>query len=115
MATKQSEYTGTERSTEEKAKSRANEIKESGRSDSKAKNKDASVQKEKRISKQNKRVARVRIFPLWLRIIIIGILSVAALMAGLMIGYGVIGDGVPLDALKVETSQHIIDIVIKEE
>jgi cobalamin biosynthesis Mg chelatase CobN len=115
MATKQSEYKGAERSAEDKAKSRANEREKSNRSDSEAKSKDAKQQKEKRLSKQNKKTARVRIFPLWLRIIIIGILSVAALMAGLMIGYGVIGDGTPLDALKVETWQHIIDIVVREE
>lgn len=62
---------------------------------------------------KNKRPIR-RIFPIWLRIIVVLIFSVAALIAGLMIGYGVIGDGVPTDALKFETWQHIIDIVKKE-
>lgn len=57
---------------------------------------------------------RIRIFPIWLRIIIVIILAIFALVGGLMIGYGIIGDGNPIDVLKVETWQHIIDIVIKE-
>lgn len=65
-------------------------------------------------SKEREKPARVRIFPLWLRIIVVLILALFALVAGLMIGYGVIGDGTPTDALKVETWQHIIDIVVKE-
>lgn len=59
--------------------------------------------------------ARVRIFPIWLRIIVISILAVFALAAGLMIGYGILGDGEPLDALKVETWKHLIDMVTKTE
>lgn len=31
-----------------------------------------------------------------------------------MIGYGVLGDGRPLDALKPSTWQHIIDLVEKD-
>lgn len=58
---------------------------------------------------------RRRIFPIWLRIIVVLLFSVVALAAGLMIGYGIIGDGVPTDALKIETWQHIIDIVNKTE
>lgn len=56
-----------------------------------------------------------RIFPIWLRIIVVLLLSAAALTGGLMVGYGIIGDGVPKDALKIETWQHIIDIVMKKE
>jgi hypothetical protein len=66
-------------------------------------------------SNKRKKPARVRVFPIWLRIIIFIILALFALIAGLMIGFGVLGDGTPLDALKVETWQHIIDIVIKEK
>jgi len=72
-------------------------------------------EKEKRRQERikNKKPIR-RIFPIWLRIIVVLVLSVVALIAGLMIGYGVVGDGVPTDALKFETWQHIIDIVKKE-
>ena len=58
---------------------------------------------------------RRRIFPIWLRIIVVSIIGAAALVAGLMIGYGILGDGVPTDALKKETWQHIIDITTKVE
>ncbi|HLQ97249.1 MAG TPA: DNA-directed RNA polymerase subunit beta [Candidatus Dormibacteraeota bacterium] len=72
-------------------------------------------EKEKRRQERikNKKPIR-RIFPIWLRIIVVLIFSVTALIAGLMIGYGIVGDGVPTDALKFETWQHIIDIVKKE-
>lgn len=61
-----------------------------------------------------KKRPRRRIFPIWLRIIFIAICCIVALAAGLMIGFGVIGDGVPSDALKRETWQHIIDFVTKD-
>lgn len=59
--------------------------------------------------------ARRRIFPIWLRLIVILILCVVALIVGLIVGYGILGDGVPSDALKWETWQHIVDIVKKKE
>ncbi|HLS22930.1 MAG TPA: DNA-directed RNA polymerase subunit beta [Pseudogracilibacillus sp.] len=58
---------------------------------------------------------RVRLIPIWLRIIIVLVLAVVALAFGLMFGYGVIGDGNPTDVFQKETWQHIIDIVTKEE
>ncbi|MCM3741641.1 DNA-directed RNA polymerase subunit beta [Oceanobacillus luteolus] len=75
---------------------------------------DASQDEKKERSKKREKSARVRVFPIWLRIIIVTILCAFALVTGLMIGYGVLGDGAPIDALKVETWRHIIDIVIKE-
>lgn len=53
---------------------------------------------------------QIRMFPIWLRIILCIILLVGAAAAGLMVGYGVLGDGAPKDALKWETYQHILDI-----
>ena len=49
-------------------------------------------------------------FPIWLRILLVILLLVGAAMAGLMVGYGILGDGEPKDALKWETYQHMIDI-----
>jgi hypothetical protein len=57
---------------------------------------------------------RIRLIPIWLRLVIVAILIVISTAAGLMIGYGGIGDGKPLDALKPSTWQHIIDIVEKD-
>ena len=66
---------------------------------------------ERRMNKKPRR----RIFPIWLRIIVVLILCIAALIGGLLVGYGIIGDGVPGDALKTETWQHIIDIVMQKK
>ncbi|WP_087973604.1 DNA-directed RNA polymerase subunit beta [Oceanobacillus rekensis] len=70
--------------------------------------------KQKEEKRKNIRPRR-RIFPIWLRIIVVSIIAAAALVAGLMIGYGILGDGVPTDALKKETWQHIKDIITKVE
>jgi len=53
---------------------------------------------------------QIRMFPIWLRILICIVLFAGAAAAGLMVGYGVLGDGTPSDALKWETYQHILDI-----
>lgn len=60
-------------------------------------------------TKQTKWV-QIRMFPIWLRILIVAALLALAVAAGLMVGYGVIGEGEPKDALKWETYQHIFDI-----
>lgn len=63
--------------------------------------------------KNNKNKFRRYAFPIWLRIIVVLVLTAIALILGVIVGYGVIGDGAPLDALKKETWQHIVDIVTK--
>ncbi|QSS99818.1 DNA-directed RNA polymerase subunit beta [Pontibacillus sp. ALD_SL1] len=72
------------------------------------------VKKQDKEKKSEKRYRR-RIFPIWLRIIVVLVISAAALVGGAMIGYGVIGDGTPTNVLKLETWEHIIDIVTKTE
>lgn len=54
---------------------------------------------------------QIRLFPIWLRIIIVVALIALAAVLGAMIGFGVIGDGSPTDALKWKTWQHILDIM----
>lgn len=63
--------------------------------------------------KQQKRTwwVQIRLFPIWLRIILVIGLIVLAAALGAMVGYGVLGDGEPRDALKWETWQHILDIM----
>lgn len=75
----------------------------------------ASTRKELKQEKKLGRRPRRRIFPIWLRIVVVSVLATVALISGLMIGYGVLGGGNALDALRVETWQHIIDIVMKVE
>lgn len=110
MATKQIEEKQTDKALNDKKEKMALQ-----RSAKNEKNKQSEAERSKRTEKINHEPKPVRIFPVWLRIIVVAILTVAALFGGLMIGYGVIGDGAPLDALKVETWQHLIDIVISEE
>ncbi|MGD6816578.1 DNA-directed RNA polymerase subunit beta [Metabacillus sp. 84] len=57
---------------------------------------------------------KIRLFPIWLRLLIVMGVFLLAAIAGAMVGYGVIGDGNPLDVLKPSTWQHIIDLVEKE-
>lgn len=57
------------------------------------------------------RWVQIRLFPIWLRIVLVLALLVVMAALGAMVGYGVIGDGNPGDALKWETWQHILDIM----
>ena len=58
---------------------------------------------------------QIRLFPIWLRILLVLALLLGAISAGLIIGYGYIGDGEPQNALKMETWQHILDIIKGKE
>ncbi|NSL52048.1 DNA-directed RNA polymerase subunit beta [Calidifontibacillus erzurumensis] len=72
-----------------------------------------------RIEKQNtkkeaeEKPIKIRLIPIWLRFVIVAILLVLSLVAGLMVGYGVIGDGQAIDALKISTWKHLYDLVFE--
>ncbi|RST77092.1 DNA-directed RNA polymerase subunit beta [Siminovitchia acidinfaciens] len=70
--------------------------------------------KEKNVDESLKKI-KVRLIPIWLRVLIIIFFTVISLIAGILVGYAVIGDGKPQDALKKETWTHIIDLVNKEK
>lgn len=57
---------------------------------------------------------RIRLIPIWVRILLVLTFMAASALAGLVIGYGVIGKGNPEDVLNKSTWQHIIDLVEKE-
>lgn len=61
------------------------------------------------------RKIRLRLIPIWLRIIIVLLLFIVAVILGLVVGYGIIGDGAASDVLKWETWQHLLDIINGEE
>lgn len=61
------------------------------------------------------RWVRLRLFPIWLRVLIVLVLLVVVAIAGLIVGYSVIGDGQASDALKADTWQHILDIMQGKE
>src|SRR5699024_921464 len=71
--------------------------------------------KKRKQEKKKRKKPRRRIFPIWLRIIVVLLLAAGALILGLMIGFAVLGDGEALDVLKMETWEHIVDIVTKEK
>ena len=73
------------------------------------------AKKEQEPKEKSKKVGiRIRLIPIWIRILLVLILMAVSSLAGLVIGYGVIGKGNPADALNKATWQHIIDLVEKE-
>ncbi len=57
------------------------------------------------------RQLKVRVFPIWLRLIVIVVFCAAALVGGAMVGYGIIGKGNPMDVFNMDTWTHIRDII----
>ncbi|WP_339161121.1 DNA-directed RNA polymerase subunit beta [Siminovitchia sp. FSL W7-1587] len=74
--------------------------------------------KEKRHEEKKKECSpekiKVRLIPIWLRTIIVLLSIFICLITGVVVGYSVIGDGKPQDALKKSTWTHIIDLVNKD-
>lgn len=76
--------------------------------------KKTTTEQEDTSTKKRKKKYRTRKFPITLRIFVVLILFIICLLVGLIVGYGFLGDGEPMDALKIETYQHIFDIMNKE-
>ena len=64
--------------------------------------------------RRRSRRIRVRMIPIWLRIIIVAVLIVISGLAGAAFGYGVMGGGDAKDIFKKSTWTHIVDLVEKE-
>jgi len=60
---------------------------------------------------QSRRFVRIRLVPIWLRIILILLLFIIVTAIGLVFGYSIIGEGQSSDALKWSTWKHILDII----
>lgn len=69
-------------------------------------------QKEKAKQDKKEKAHKKRI-PWWAMILLWIIIGCIALILGAVAGYGFLGDGEPLDALKYETWKHVIDLVKK--
>ncbi|MEH7383295.1 DNA-directed RNA polymerase subunit beta [Bacillus sp. JJ1533] len=78
----------------------------------KARDEEKNTGKEPKKKREGK--LRIRLIPIWIRLLLVVVLFAASVMIGVVVGYGVIGDGDPGDALKKETWQHIIDLVNKD-
>ncbi|MGM0875066.1 MAG: DNA-directed RNA polymerase subunit beta [Bacillota bacterium] len=73
------------------------------------------VQKVQKTNEQNDKIRiRIRLIPIWVRVLLVLIFMVGSTLIGLVVGYGIIGSGNPGDALNKSTWQHIIDLVEKE-
>ncbi|WP_163969528.1 DNA-directed RNA polymerase subunit beta [Oceanobacillus halotolerans] len=101
------------RTKQKRVKTSENENVQAKKEESQAQTRKEQKKKQK-AEKRKKKKPRRRIFPIWLRIIVVLLLAGIALIAGLMIGFGVLGDGNPTDVLDLDTWHHIIDIVTKE-
>ena len=64
-------------------------------------------------NRRNRRI-RVRMIPIWLRIIIVAVLIFISGLAGAAFGYGVMGGGNAKDIFQKSTWTHIVDLVEKE-
>lgn len=74
------------------------------------KERDAQTEK---LSEKRKRI-RVRLIPVWLRVIIVAVVMVLALLLGAIIGYSALGNGKPGEVFHKSTWTHIVDLVEKE-
>ncbi|CAH0345106.1 DNA-directed RNA polymerase subunit beta [Bacillus sp. CECT 9360] len=57
---------------------------------------------------------KIRLLPIWLRLIIVTVLIAASVSVGAVIGYSVIGGGNVSDVFKKSTWTHIVDLVNKD-
>ncbi|WP_227937061.1 DNA-directed RNA polymerase subunit beta [Alkalihalobacillus deserti] len=69
------------------------------------------TREEKRKKRRREKKPRLRLIPIWLRILISILLIGGSLILGMLFGYGVIGGGESVDVLKPDTWYHIIDII----
>ncbi|WP_019243158.1 MULTISPECIES: DNA-directed RNA polymerase subunit beta [Bacillus] len=68
---------------------------------------DKQQDKQEKVSKK----IRIRLIPIWLRLIIFAISIVVAVTVGGIVGYSVMGGGNPADVFQKDTWTHIIELV----
>jgi hypothetical protein len=64
---------------------------------------------------ENENKIRIRLIPIWLRVIMIIGLIFVSMTLGAAIGYGVLGDGKVSDVFKPSTWTHLRDLVQVEK
>lgn len=88
-------------------------VNENSREAIKAQKKLEAKEEKKQTVKKSKRV-RLRLIPIWLRVLIVVVLMGLSSLTGAAVGYGVLGNGNAIDVLKASTWTHIVDLVDKE-
>jgi hypothetical protein len=76
--------------------------------------KQRTMEKNTQTLRDRRKKIRVRLIPIWLKIAIVILLTLVSALAGTVVGYGIIGNGKPSEALDKSTWTHIIDIINKE-
>lgn len=71
-------------------------------------------QKKEKATTKQRRIVRVRLIPIWLRVILVALLLALSILVGAVFGYSVIGDGAAKDVFKKSTWTHMIDLIEKE-
>lgn len=61
-----------------------------------------------------KQKIRVRLFPIWLRIVVIILVIAVSVLAGAVVGYSVMGNGKATDTFKKDTWMHIVNLINEE-
>lgn len=88
-------------------------VNENSREAIKAQKKLEAKEEKKQTVKKSKRV-RLRLIPIWLRVLIVVVLMGLSSLTGAAVGYGVLGNGNAIDVLKASTWTHIVDLVDKK-
>ncbi|GLB59018.1 DNA-directed RNA polymerase subunit beta [Cytobacillus sp. NCCP-133] len=57
---------------------------------------------------------RIRLIPIWLRVIIVALFIFLSVIAGAAVGYGVLGNGEVKDIFTKSTWMHMVDLIEKE-
>ncbi|MBY0097376.1 DNA-directed RNA polymerase subunit beta [Mesobacillus maritimus] len=74
------------------------------------------VKKEKVKGQQQEREkirVRVRLIPIWLRLLMVIALFALSIVVGAIVGYGVLGNGDPMDVFEKSTWTHVMDLIQK--
>lgn len=70
--------------------------------------------KVKQIEPEVAQLVRVRLIPIWLRLVILVVLIIVCVVSGAAVGYSMLGNGKLVDVFKQSTWTHIRDLVEKE-
>lgn len=65
-------------------------------------------------AQKGKERVRVRLIPIWLRLVLLVVFVFVSLTAGAVVGYGVLGNGKAADVFKESTWTHIRDLIDKK-